>query len=135
MMGTVLPFVRQVVNPNWMPNPDNWMWTTPENTRQGFGRTWRAQPGLANLLWLALDMNTPPRLFDARQHQLYCLLLMYGAPGVGVLRELVELAELQPLRPFVQRLKAKPAMADIPRYKLAPLLTTLAEGRLLRAHP
>ena len=134
MSAVVLPFVSRVVNPNWMPNPDNWVWTTPEGNMQGFGHVWRNQPGLANLLWLVLDMERPPRLFDARKHDAFMLVLTYGAAHAGVLDDLVQLAELNGLSRFRSELSKRPEIAAVPRFQLAPLLLLLAERRLRHAH-
>jgi hypothetical protein len=133
-MGSVLQFpgLRHALAPNWMPHPDNWMWVRPDGVMQGFGNSWRDHVGLANLFWLALDMDQPPKLFDARQHQLYMLLLMYGSPTAGTLAQLVELAEFNPLPVFRRRLAMTPEMAMIPRHNLAPLLLMLADGRVHR---
>lgn len=128
-----LPRMRHALAPNWMPRPDSWMWQRVDGTTQGFGATWRDHVGLCNLLWLALDMDKPPTLFDARQHHLYMLLLMYGSPAAGTLVDLVELAEFHPLPVFRQQLALLPDMAVVPRHNLAPLLLLLAERRLYRA--
>lgn len=135
-MGQVLQFpgMQQALNPAWMPLPGNWMWPTPDGQMQGFGASWRSNPGLANLLWLSLDMEKPPRLFDCRQHELYMLLFTYGQPTCGTLSRLVELAELTRLRDFPRRLETRPEIARIPRYDLAPLLITLADQRIKHAH-
>lgn len=131
-MGSVLQFpgLRHAAAPNWMPQPENWMWYTPDGRVQGFGATWRDTVGLANLLWLALDMKTPPLHFDARFHNLYMLLLHYGAATTGTLADLVELAELNPLAQFRTKLALVPEIAMVPRLNLAPLLILLADGRL-----
>lgn len=135
MSAQVLPFVRRVVNPNWMPNPDRWVWPTAEGAMQGFGYTWRSNVGLANLLWLVLDMETPPRCFDAHKHNAYMMIMLYGAAHNGTLAELVQLAELNGLARFRTELAKKPEMANVPRAKLAPLLLLLAERRLRNARP
>ena len=135
-MGQVLQFsgMRQAMQPNWMPNPDSWMWQRPQGGMQGFGATWRDHVGLSNLQWLALDLERPPALFDARNNNLYMLLLMYGSPTSGTLAHLVELAELNPLSVFRRKLEAQPHLADVPRHHLAPLLIHLACRRLYRAN-
>lgn len=63
----------------WMARPDDWVWTTPARHPQSFGPAWRLAVGLANLLWLALDMDRPPdHPYDLRDHPLCTLLIMYG---------------------------------------------------------
>lgn len=133
MSAQILPFVQRVVNPNWMPTPDQWVWTTPEGSTQGFGHTWRSNPGLANLLWLVLDLERPPRVFDARKHNPYMLIAIYGAAHSGTLAELVKLAELNSLARFRTELVKRPEIANVPRHQLAPLLILLAERRLRNA--
>ncbi len=69
------PAVYRVINPCWMGNPDDWVWLRPDGQLQGFGIGWREDPGLANLCWLAMGMNEPPRHYDATQNALYMWVL------------------------------------------------------------
>lgn len=63
----------------WMARPGDWVWTAPGGQPQGFGLNWRDNVGRANLLWLAMDMDTPPsRQYNLRFHQLCMLILTHG---------------------------------------------------------
>lgn len=62
----------------WMEQPEGWAWPTP-NGRQGPGRHFVAgQVGLANLLWLALDLPAPPASYNGRDNPLYVMLLLHS---------------------------------------------------------
>jgi hypothetical protein len=118
------PWLARVLAPNWMPEPDSWVWRRPCGMIQGFGLTWRERVGLANLQWLALDMRRPPQVpFEARNHGAY--MLAYNA-----LPELVELAEMNSLQAFHDKLAARPHLARIHGADRAPLYLLLAERRL-----
>jgi hypothetical protein len=77
-MGTVHQFMRRIKEPAWMPDPDSWTWTGPDGRPQGFGDCWRDDPGQANLLWLALGLDRPPQVYNARANPLYMLVLLGG---------------------------------------------------------
>lgn len=121
--------LARVIQPNWMPNPDSWVWPLAEGhpPSQGWGRTWRSNPGLANLLWLLLDMGRPPRFYNVRANLDYTSLI-FGASGA--LKPLVELAEVSSLERFILELKARPRLADVGYLVLSDKLIRLADRRL-----
>jgi hypothetical protein len=60
-------FIAGLRNPFWMPRLQDWWWRRPDGVPQG-PACFVEQPGLANLIWLALDAETPPGDgFDMRQ--------------------------------------------------------------------
>ena len=115
----------------WMPDPDDWVWTTPAHQPQGFGLNWRDNVGMANLLWLALDMERPPsRNYNMRYHKL-CMLLVEGGhsmqlAGLSVFDQAGSLTLAQ-----FRNLCYTPGPADT---QIAPLLAILANGRLAHAY-
>lgn len=96
--------LQRTINPNWMPDPDSWNWPMEAGhpPQQGWGRTWRDNPGLANLLWLVMQMDKPPALWNARTMPRYSMVVL-GANGA--LRPVVELAALNTLDQFVVKVQ------------------------------
>lgn len=118
------PTLARVLAPNWMPEPGSWIWHRPCGMIQGFGLTWREHVGVANLQWLVLDMQRPPQgPFEARNHAAY--MMAYSAPA-----GLIELAEMNSLQAFHDKLAARPQLARIGGHERAPLYLLLAERRL-----
>lgn len=121
--------LQQVVSPNWAPNPELWVWDRPDGSRQGFGGTgWREQPGQHNLLWLALDMATPPAVYEARNNSLFLWVMMYARTTLVGNQTLDELASLCSLERFTAALASTRVPPEL------QLLRTLAQGRLAHAH-
>lgn len=119
----------------WMSYPDNWVWTTPARQPQGFGLHWRDNVGLANLLWLALDMERPPAApYNMRYHQLCMLFVVHGAKmeldGLPIFSQ----AEALTLAQFRNLCLSSHFAAPAPVHNIAPLLVTLANRRLEHAH-
>ena len=136
MMGTVeLGQVRRMcarlAQPNWMDEPGTWVWQRPsDGALQGFGLDWRSEPGLANLLWLVMDMGTPPREFDLGKHPLCSIILMFGWRAKLCGEMLTDRAAFDTLQEFHDRLPATVA-AGAGQMDLAyPLLKRLAARRL-----
>jgi hypothetical protein len=92
-----------------------------------------AAHGMSNLMWLAMDMDTPPKYYNLRDNQLATKLILFGRQmaldGIG----LADQAGSLTLNQFRERcLNGKfsaPAGCDI-----APLLALLAGRRLEHAH-
>ena len=122
--------VARVIDPNWMPTPERWVWRRPDNHGQGFGAKWREHVGLSNLLWLACALENPPRVFDANKLTLYTLIVLHHN---GDLRALVELAEVNTLASFAEKLVARPTLAKVQGYSLAPQMLTLIKERMRHA--
>lgn len=131
-MSAELLFLSQIRRHTsaWMTDPDDWVWTTPEMNPQGFGRCWRDDVGRANLLWLALNMDTPPsRPYNMRYHKLCMLLVETGSVmSLGGL-PLFDQAGALTLAQF-RNLCAAPAANDT---LIAPLLALLANRRMKHA--
>ncbi len=72
------PAVYRLVNPNWMSNPDHWVWRRPDGAAQGFGMSWRDNVGLANLQWLSMNLDHPPADYDAHSNKLYMWATLQG---------------------------------------------------------
>ncbi len=85
--------MQRVLEPAWMGNPDSWIWRRPDGAMQGFGLNWRENVGLANLQWLAMDIDHAPADYDAHSNALYMWCLFQG-------RTLQEAAELLTLHDF-----------------------------------
>jgi hypothetical protein len=62
---------NQAKFPYWMPSPARWVWCSPEGKTCGFGLRCVEPPGLANLLWLAMDLPKPPGTYDVKTNPLY----------------------------------------------------------------
>lgn len=139
-MGVIEPAVMVRVkqlclrlgHPNWMPAPETWEWRRPDGSRQGFGPYWRQDPGMANLLWLAMDLHRPPAEYDASQNTLYTLLFTHGATATLWGQPLLDMAGVLPLKEFHHRLGSAP-YAVHPVEMAYPLLYLLAERRLAHA--
>jgi hypothetical protein len=89
----------------WMPDPASWAWRRPDGMVQGLAHIYADNPGLANLLWLALDMPAPPRQYNVTDNLLAVLVLaqasrskLNGVPllDVAALRTLAEFSRLLP---------------------------------------
>ncbi len=128
MDSTLQKLLKRCARPvNWMPNPESWMWVTPVGNRQGFGATWKENPGLANLQWLLLDFDVPPVVYDARQSLGICTLLF----AAKHLEPYVLLAETCSLGEFRQRLQESRLRVLHDTYpKLTQTLLDLARRRL-----
>lgn len=133
-MGSAALQVRQLCerleHPNWMPNPGSWTWARPDGARQGFGLIWRDEPGLANLLWLSMDMGRPPATYDSARNTLYGLVLtqMTVAELDGEL--LTDWAGVLPLSEFHAKLGKAPVSKRNVLENAYPLLYLLAGRRL-----
>jgi hypothetical protein len=104
-MSSVHQFMRRITEPAWMHQPDAWMWRRPDGAAQGFGASWREDPGQANLLWLAMGLDRPPRNYDACGNALYMFVLIKG-------QRLAEQASLLSLEEF-SRLRGVGAEIDL----------------------
>ena len=63
-------FAKTLREPFWVPGLARWSWRRPDGIWQGTAQLVE-QPGLANLIWLALDRDTPPEDgFDMRDNPL-----------------------------------------------------------------
>lgn len=119
--------LARVLQPNWFPAPDCWFWRRPDGVRQGFGLTWRGDPGMANLLWLALDLERPPTILDARRIPLYSWLLLHGQP-------LASSASILTLAQWTRDLGMSAVLPNVRRIPQFQQLLNLAEKRLHHAH-
>jgi hypothetical protein len=128
------PAVARVIHPNWFPSPDAWVWTRPAGGRQGFGTNWRqeGQVGLSNLLWLVLDRQTPPALFEAASHPVYPLVLAHCRGALEVVTNLAEIGTLEEFHRLLSGLMRN--HAKVPGVDLGPLLRKLAEKRIRHAN-
>jgi hypothetical protein len=100
------PTIARLINPNWMPHPDDWEWDRGDAVMQGFGQIWRAETGMANLLWLALDRDKPPQDgYDLRANLTAMRVLTHHRKMRLHGRLLTEYAALDTLPQFRDRLK------------------------------
>lgn len=121
----------RLAHPWWMPAPHTWTWRRPDGKPQGFGPITADAPGLANLLWLSLDLGRPPQEYDASQNGLYTLLVMHSSTAKLFGEPLLDVAGLLPLREFAALLAG--AGGSHPVERAYPLLSLLAERRMHRA--
>jgi hypothetical protein len=127
-MGKVRAMCEHLARPYWMPNPQAWIWARPDGKPQGFGVVAASNPGLANLLWLSMEMDRPPLSYDAAQNGLYSILITQGYGACVGGEPLLDVAGLLPLREFARQLE-QPASGQIVE-QAYPLLRLLAQRRL-----
>lgn len=116
----------------WVDQPEEWVWPGPIGN-QGPGLHWgMGQIGIANLLWLALDMDRPPARYSARDNPLYTYLIVHAASLKLDGLPLDDQAASLTLEQFRDRCQATgPAQQ---RGDILPLLCLLANRRLNHAH-
>lgn len=114
----------------WMEKPDSWRWAAPGNMVQGFGLNWRQSPGMANLLWLATDLDKPPTMYDARANEMYMLLLISGPHTRLNDIELLDQAGSLTLRQFRNELISGTLSGPLQLVKHKPVINLLAMRRL-----
>lgn len=122
---------HRLENANWMPKPREWVWVRPDGRMQGFGVLWPDQPGLANLLWLAMDMGSPPQRYDSASNTLFSLVLLHAEMAKLDGGLLHDWAGVLTLRQFHDRLPEKAGPGPNPIERTYPLLKLLAARRLL----
>jgi hypothetical protein len=112
----------------WMPRPESWVWARPgDGQPQGFGLLARQSPGLCNLLWLSMEMDRPPAVYDAMENGLYMLIMLQGQKARLLGEPLLDVAGLMTLVQFEQALPAEAGFGLATAY---PLLKLLAKRRL-----
>lgn len=127
-LAKVQDMCRRLANPHWMPRPKSWMWLRGDGMPQGFGTLAYDRPGLANLLWLSLDLDVPPRNYEANLNSLYVLLFQEAEFTFVDGTALTDIASLSTLREFIDRMPTEPGKRGLER--AFPLLRLLAERRL-----
>lgn len=132
-MGTVIDLCARLARPNWMAKPDSWMWLAPEGHLQGFGRSWRDNPGQANLLWLTMGLDAPPASYDVRRNPYYTLVMVLGRHADLNGEPIFDLAATMPLHAFAELLPDTVTAAGLPQ--VYPKLKEFALKRLAHAHP
>lgn len=136
MMAEILLFQRlKKYTGAWMDQPDDWVWTTPALDPQGFGLFWRDNVGLANLLWLALDMERPPdRPYNMRYHPLCTALILQGPKvdldGLPIHHQ----AEALTLAQFRNLCESEILRSEATQKSWLVQLAQLANRRLAHAH-
>jgi hypothetical protein len=123
---------KRLSDPHWMARPLEWFWAGPDGRPQGFAPLTYSNPGLANLLWLSLDMGSSPQCYDVNRNGLYMLLLLIGHSAQLDGEPLLDLASVLTLREFAARLPAT-ASSGLGAESAYPLLKMLAERRLAHA--
>ncbi len=119
----------------WMKAPGDWVWTSTDGQPQGFGLFWRQNTGLANLLWLALDMDQAPSArYNWRHHQLCAMLVVHGPKMVLDGLPLFSQAEALTLAQFRNLCEPAKFSTPYPIPNIAVLLVMLANKRLEHAH-
>lgn len=125
--------IHRLLHPTWHPRPQDWVWTRPDGQLQGPGlANWRENPGMFNLSLLALDMERPPRTYDARNNS-FLLGVMTFAPQTRLGdMTLDEAAGMTTLPLFLRWLEEKPMTGALAPQK--ELFKLLAQRRLDHAH-
>lgn len=121
---------RMSRNPCWMPDPASWVWKRPDGQKQGFGLGWHLEPGMANLLWLALDKQEPPARYDAATNLLYSQVMMGAYSGQLRGTVLVSAASVLTLQEFEAALPAVAPPRSTVLEMRYPELKRLARKRL-----
>lgn len=125
-------------SPFWMGEPDAWVWSKPDGTAQGFGMTWRKErdgAGMANLLWLSMDLDRRPRQYDARSNPLYTIITMFGHEMYLDRLALFDVAGSTTVEQFHAACLRGTFEARPPIQNILPVLTLLAARRVQHAHP
>ncbi len=133
-MSNVIDFMvarMRLHRATWMPDPEAWVWHTPDGRMQGFGHFAQADPGLANLLWLTLDRFDPPVEYACRDNVDYVNILLHSARIHLNGHLITEQAESLTLRQFRDELRTGRVTGVEPRF-VARMLA-LANKRLEHA--
>lgn len=118
---------ERLANPYWMKDPASWVWKRRDGVAQGFGAA-GIEPGLANLLWLAMDLGTPPEVYEGSHNALYSAVLIYHPLAALDSAPLTDRAAVDTLQQFHDRLPSKACAPGLEA--LYPLLKELAARRL-----
>lgn len=113
--------------PFWMPEPASWVWDC-DGRPQGPGLLITCEPGLANLLWLALDLGRPPQVYDLSKNSVMTMLLLAGGAARLAGEPLFDRAALHTLAEFHDLLPGQ-ASGEV-LTAVYPLLKMLAARRL-----
>lgn len=124
----------QLTDPLWMDQPERWLWRRPDGAPQGPALITQRSPGMANLMWLSLDMAQPPRDYDAIRNPLFLQIATSAGSARLAGEPLLDVAALVPLARFAAMLSQAPLSAHALEAAY-PLLRILAERRLRDAHP
>lgn len=133
MLDVRLLYAR-LADPLWMDQPERWVWRRPDGAPQGPALVAQRAPGLANLLWLSMDMAQPPRDYDGIRNPLFTRVVTCAGSAHLAGEPLLDVAGLVPLAEFARMLPQEPA-SDHPLEQTYPLMRLLAERRLCDAHP
>lgn len=123
---------RLLTPPNWMPNPTTWTWRRPDGNPQGFGVTYADDPGMANLLWLTMDLAKPPEHYNGLGNALFTIVLLEAHSAKLGGAPLLHLAALKTLREFHDMLPESGHQGNRLE-RMYPLLKMLAAERLRNA--
>lgn len=132
MLKQVRALCARLENPYWMAKPDDWVWVRPDGAAAGFGLIARSHPGMANLLWLAMDLATPPWEYDMDSNPMMQLLFVYGTSSRLCGQPLADLAALSTLQEFHELLGAVGPGSN-PLEHAYPVLRMFAARRLRHA--
>lgn len=117
-------------NPFWMPSPRSWTWKRPDGHYQGFAGMGQDNPGIANLLWLTLDMATVPKTYNAAENSLFQYVIVHASKvKIGHI-PLLDAASFYTLREFEAMLPHTVPVTRNPLERAFPLLKLLAQRRL-----
>lgn len=117
----------RMLNPAWAKHPERWVWHC--GTRlQGIGLGWREDPGMFNLQWLSLDLDTPPREYDARANPLFMRVLLQARQTTLGGVPLPDVAAAHTLPRFLEKLDNDVMVGPLSDTK--PLLRLLGQRRL-----
>lgn len=130
VMLQVRKMVAHLEKPYWMIAPEAWWWVSPSGARQTLYSP--TEPGLSNLLWLVMDMDTPPHHYSAALNSMMTLVFACSPAaklgGVSIL----DAAAVLPLRDFYDLLVKAPRGTN-PLEETYPVLALLAKRRLNHA--
>lgn len=117
----------RMLNPAWAKHPGAWVWRNGDRT-QGIGLGWREDPGMFNLQWLSLDMDTPPSAYDVRANPLFMRVLLQARQTALGGVPLPDVAATHTLPRFMEKLDSDVMVGPLADTK--PLLQLLGQRRL-----
>jgi len=118
--------------PTWFSDPQDWRWRKPDGTVQGLHLVVEHTPGLANLLWLALDLDLPPPAYDGATNLLFMSVLTTSVASRLNGQPLLDLASVKTLQEFHDMLPTQIQGHNLERHY--PALKALARRRLDHAN-
>lgn len=98
-------YLKQLTNPSWFPDPEQWVWERPDGQMQGLSAVFDANPGVFNLAALALG-SVPEDGYSLDTHDLAMWVLRSAQTFKVESSDLAELATLLPPLAFVKMVRS-----------------------------